>query len=185
MQEIVFDIDRLRSIAAEQHGFVTTSQAEAEGVTRHSLSMLAKRGRIERVSYGVYRVPLFAPTGLERFALALLWTGCPEAVLSHETALDAYGVCDVEPTAIHVTTKRRVRRSGGDGYALHRQDLEESQIGWWEEMPIVKLATAVEQCIEWGTPTHLVLQAIENGERRGMLGKEDAERLRKMAGNRA
>lgn len=184
MQEIVFDIDALRGIAAEQYGFVTTSQAEAAGVTRHSLSMLAKRGRIERVVHGVYRVPQFAPTGLERFALALLWTGCPEAVLSHETALDAYGVCDVNPTEIHVTTNRRIRRSGGDGYALHRQDLEKSQIGWWEEMPIVKLDTAIEQCIEGGTPTYLILQAIENGERRGMLGGEDAERLRKMVEDR-
>ena len=184
MQEIVFDIDVLRGIAAGQHGFVTTSQAEAEGVTKHSLSMLAKRGRIERVAHGVYRVPLFAPTGLERFALALLWTGCPEAALSHETALEAYGVCDVNPTEIHVTTKRRVRRSGGDGYAIHCQDLEGSQVGWWEEMPIVKLDTAIEQCIRGGTPTYLVLQAIENGERRGLLGGEDAERLRKMAGER-
>ena len=180
MQEIVFDIDRLRGIAAEQYGFVTTSQAEAEGVTKHSLSMLAKRGRIERVAHGVYRVPQFAPTGLERFALALLWTGDADAVLSHETALDAYGVCDVNPTKIHVTAKRRIRRSGGDGYALHRQDLEKSQIGWWEELPIVKLPTAIEQCIVNGTPTYLILQAVENGVRRGMLSENDSERLRKM-----
>ncbi len=180
MHEVIFDIDKLRSIAAEQHGFVTTSQAEAEGVTKHSLSMLTKRGRIERVAHGVYRIPLFSPTGLERFALALLWTGCPEAVLSHETALDAYGVCDVDPTEIHVTTKRRVRRSGGDGYALHRQNLEKHQIGWWEELPIVKLNTAIEQCIEWGTPSYLISQAIDNGKRQGMLGEADVERLRQM-----
>ncbi|MEG0322859.1 MAG: type IV toxin-antitoxin system AbiEi family antitoxin domain-containing protein [Raoultibacter sp.] len=182
MIEIAFDIERLRDIALDQYGYVTTAQAIGAGVSKQSLSMLTKRTRIERVTHGVYRIPQVAPTRYDRFMLALLWTGVPEAALSHETALDAYDVCDVNPTAIHITVNstRRIRRKGGSGYVLHRQDLAKSQIAWWEEMRCVKLPVAIEQCIENGTPTYLISQAIENGRKRGLLTKDDETRLIRM-----
>ena len=37
MNEIVFDIDRLREVALDQHGFVTTAQALGEGVRLENL----------------------------------------------------------------------------------------------------------------------------------------------------
>ena len=115
MNEVVFDIDRLREVALDQYGFVTTAQAEEAGVSAPSLAMLVKRGRLERVVRSVYRVPQVPPASFDRFMLALLWTGCDEAALSHETALDAYDVCDVNPTSIHVVVDggRRIRRKGG------------------------------------------------------------------------
>lgn len=103
MREIVFDIDKIRSRAIDQYGYVTTSQAAEEGVSKQSLAMLVKRDRLERVAHGLYRVPQVAPTSFDRFMLALLWAGCPEVTLSHETAFDAYEVCDVLPVAIHIT----------------------------------------------------------------------------------
>ena len=107
MNEVVFDIDRLREVALDQYGFVTTAQAEEAGVSAPSLAMLVKRGRLERVVRSVYRVPQVPPSSFDRFMLALLWTGCDEAALSHETALDAYDVCDVNPTSIHVVVDGR------------------------------------------------------------------------------
>lgn len=71
--------------------------------------------------------------------LAVLWTRAPEAALSHETALDAYGISDVNPNRIHVTIgkNRRLRRAGGDIYVLHREDLGPAQTSWWQEIPTV------------------------------------------------
>ena len=46
MNEVVFDIDRLREVALDQYGFVTTAQAEEAGVSAPSLAMLVKRGRL-------------------------------------------------------------------------------------------------------------------------------------------
>lgn len=186
MQEIAFDIDRLREVAMDQYGYVTKAQATDAGVSKQSLSMLVKRDRIERVAHGIYRIPQVAPTRYDRFMLALLWTGASEAVLSHETALDAYDVCDVNPTAIHVTVNstRRIRRGGGVGYAVHHQGLDKSQLGWWEGMRCVKLAVAIEQCIATGTPTYLISQAIENGRKRGLLTKDNEMRLDRMTKER-
>ena len=179
MTEIMFDIERLREIALDQYGYVTTAQALEAGVSKPSLSMLVKRNRLERAVRSVYRVPQVEETSFDRFMLALLWTGVPEAALSHETALDAYDVCDVEPNAIHVVvgTKRRLRKSGGEGYVIHYQNLKKSQIGWWKGMRCVKLATAIEECMIDGIPSYLLEQAISNGRKLGLITKRDAEHL--------
>lgn len=184
MNEVVFDIDRLCEVALDQYGFVTTAQAEEAGVSAPSLAMLVKRGRLERVVRSVYRVPQVPPSSFDRFMLALLWTGCDEAALSHETALDAYDVCDVNPTSIHVVVDggRRIRRKGGEGYAIHYETVDAKQVGWWEGMRCVKLATAIEQCAATGTPRYLLEQAVENGRKRGLLGKREAERFEATVG---
>lgn len=184
MNETVFDIERLRDIAVDQYGYVTTAQAEEAGVSKPSLSMLVKRDRLERVARGVYRVPQVPPTRHDRFMLALLWTGATEAALSHETALDAYEVCDVNPSAIHVVVDggRRIRKRDGEGYVVHYQTIGANQVGWWKGMRCVKLSTAIEQCANGGTPSYLLAQAVENGRKRGLLSKDDARRLDKMIG---
>jgi predicted transcriptional regulator of viral defense system len=57
-----------------------------------------------------------------QFMKSVLWTGVPEACLSHDTALYAYGGSDINPAAIHITVakKRRIARKGGQGYVVHR-----------------------------------------------------------------
>ncbi|MDR0514176.1 MAG: hypothetical protein LBG81_03320 [Coriobacteriaceae bacterium] len=175
MKEIATNIDVLRSIALEQYGFVTTHQALGAGVTQASLSMLVKRARLERVCYGIYRVPQVPYSHYDRYMLAVLWTGVPEAVLSHDTVLDVYEVCDINPTAIHITVakKHRIKRIGGESYQLHHQDLDFNQVGWWEGIPTVTLPTAISQCIASGVPTYLVEQAIDRGTKRGMLVSDE------------
>lgn len=174
------NIDRLRGIALDQYGYVTASQALDAGVSRAALSMLKKRGRVELVAHGVYRVPQVPPTELDRFMLAVLWTGTEEAALGYETALDAYGVCDVNPAMIHVTVGkgRRIARRGGEGYVLHREDVAEGDLTWWKGMPIATLRKAIEQCIDSGTSSHLLAQAIENGSARGVVLEHEAAALR-------
>lgn len=182
MKEIVWNIDRLREVALEQYGYVTTAQAAEVGVTKDALSKLAKRGRLDRTAFGVYRVPQIPITPYDRFMLAVLWTGADEAVLSHETALDLYDVCDINPTTIHLTVAavRRIKRGGGEGYTLHKQDLNSDQTTWWEGLPTVTLSTAIEQSAKDGTPSYLLRQAIENGSKVGLLVVDDAKNLTEM-----
>lgn len=179
MTECVFDIDRLREIAMSQYGYVSVAQALDVSVSRASLSTMVKRGRLERPVRGVYRVPYYEPTVFDRFMLALLWTGCEEAALSHETALESYRVCDVNPSMISVTVaqRRRIRKSDGDNIALYYEDLTSRDLDWWEGMPCVRLALAIEQCLRTGTASYLLDQAIENGRKQGLISRFDAERL--------
>jgi len=179
MKEIATNIDRLREIALDQHGLVTTEQAMDVGVSKASLSMLVKRDRLARMAHGVYRVPQVPETQYTRYMLALLWTGAPEATLSHETALAAYDVCDVNPSTIHITVSknRRIKRNGGDAYTLHYQDLDPEMVSWWEQIPIVTLKTTLEQCVKLGTPDYLLTQAIEKSARLGLLVIEEIKTL--------
>ena len=163
--------NELWDIATTQHGFVTAHQATEAGIGKQALQMLVHRGTLARAAHGVYRFPQYPVGEHDQLMLAVLWSRVPEAALSHETALDCYGISDVNPNRIHVTVakQRRFRRAGADDYVVHYQDLHANQIGWWQEIPTVTPATAIEQCIVHGTPTYLLRQAIERGHARGFL----------------
>jgi integrase len=170
--------DELWHIATTQHGFVTAQQATEAGIGRHALQMLVHRGTLQRAAHGVYRFPQYPVGEHDQLALAVLWTRVPEAALTHETALDCYGISDVNPNRIHVTVgkHRRFRRAGDNAYVVHYEDLDAKQVGWWQEIPTVTPATAIAQCIAFGTPTYLLRQAIERGHAQGYLktGERDA-----------
>jgi predicted transcriptional regulator of viral defense system len=182
MIETATNIDRLREIALDQHGFVTYRQALDAGVTQPALAKLLSRGRLERAAHGVYRVPQIPASPYDQFMRAVLWTGAPEACLSHDSALDAHGVSDINPVVIHITVKksRRISRKGGETYILHHCDLKPEQITWWEEIPVVTLPTAIEQGIDSGIPTYLLRQAIEKGIRQGKVFPAERESLLEM-----
>ncbi|MBZ8176591.1 hypothetical protein GSS88_02100 [Corynebacterium sp. 3HC-13] len=171
--------DKLWDIATTQHGFATARQASELGISKQALQMLVHRGTLERAAHGVYRFPQYPVDEFNHLALAVLWTRVPEAVLSHETALDCYGISDINPNRIHVTVgkKRRFRRAGGEDYIVYYEDLDAKQIGWWQEIPTVTPATAIKQCIHYGTPTYLLRQAIERGHARGYLKNAQRDTL--------
>ncbi|HQA24119.1 MAG TPA: type IV toxin-antitoxin system AbiEi family antitoxin domain-containing protein [Rhodoglobus sp.] len=171
--------DELWDIATTQHGFVTAQQATEIGIDKHALQMLVHRGTLERAAHGVYRFPQYPVGEHDNLMLAVLWTRVPEAALSHETALDAYGISDVNPNRMHLTVgrQRRFRRAGGDDYVVHYEDLAPKQIGWWQEIPTVTPATAIAQCLTYGTPTYLLRQAIERGHAQGHLKATERDEL--------
>ena len=171
--------DELWETATGQHGFVTAQQATELGVGKHALQMLVQRGTLTREAFGVYRFPQYPVSQFDPYMLAVLWARAPEACLSHETALDVYAISDINPNRIHVAVakSRRLRRAGGDDYEIHYEHLVPAQIGWWQEISTVTSATAIAQCIEYGTPTYLLRQAIERGHTKGYLKTTEREEL--------
>lgn len=176
---VVTKLERLREVALDQHGFVTTAQAVDEGVSHAELSTMVARDRLHRVAHGVYRVPQVAETEFDQYQLAVLWTGAPEACLSHDTALAAWEVSDINPDRVHLTvaSHRRIRRAGGGLYVVHHQDLDAQQVTWWQGIPAVSVPTAIAQCITSGVPTYLIRQALDRAGRTSRLPRADAERL--------
>lgn len=169
----------LWEVALDQHGFVTLSDARQLGVSGDAVAMLALRGKIQRVATAVYRFPRFPAGPNAPYMQAVLWTGDPQACLSHDTALALYEVSDINPDRVHLTVPRirRIRRSGGDLYTVHHEDLTDSEIGWWDEIPTVTLATAIRQCIGTGRPAYLLRQALERGLDSGRLNAADQQDL--------
>lgn len=172
--------DVLRELAETQNGLLTRQQALADlQLTAGAIDNLVAHGRLERVAHGIYRYPYLPGVSDEQFQVALLRTGDPDAALSHETALQLHEISDVNPARYHVTVaeRRRIRRNDNDRYVVHAGRLTAQQVTWWHQMRIVTPSTAIEQCIEYGTPTYLLRQAIERGRRTGAVRSGDAGRL--------
>jgi predicted transcriptional regulator of viral defense system len=186
MTEIVTYLDRLREIALDQHGFVTTAQAVVAGIPRTELPKLAARNRITRVGHGIYRIPQVPGSEFENLTLALLSTGAPEAYLSHETALDVWGICDVNPEVIHVSVNkdRRIRRAASAHHILHYRDVDSSVTTWWKEVLVSDPVCTIQDCIVWGTPAYLLRQAIQEASSRGLLSPSRHDELLKQLGTR-
>ena len=79
--------------------------------TSHQYSSVRNGGGVAR------RMLWLGPVGV----VGVLWTGNPDAALSHETALAVHDLCDINPSAIHVFVPKgaRIRRSRGESYVLH------------------------------------------------------------------
>ncbi len=171
----------LRQEAVEQHGYISRAAALRAGVSPHALRLLVDRGRLERVAHGVYRDPTVPATGNDLLHLAVLWTGVEDACLSHETALAAFDLGDVNPDRIHVTVPAhhyRLRRRGGEAYEVHYENLDPEQVGWFDQIPTVTPATAIAQCTAYGTPSYLLRQAIDAGRKAGRLTTLQVRTLR-------
>jgi predicted transcriptional regulator of viral defense system len=170
--------NHIAELAADNYGYVTTDQAVEAGIDPNRLIDLARRGQIERHGTALYRVPLIPPTPLDPYREATLWPRGAEAVISHETALDLYGLGDVNPAKIHITVPRthRPRRHVPVQYRLHRENLRDDEVALYEGVPIVTAAKAIRQTHRLGPA--LLRQAIEESGRRGLISSAEGERLR-------
>ncbi|WP_166791749.1 type IV toxin-antitoxin system AbiEi family antitoxin domain-containing protein [Cryobacterium frigoriphilum] len=179
--------DRLWEIAVEQYGYVTTRDARTVGASAIDLAKLAHRGQLSRAAHGVYRFDQLPVTARDEFMLAVLWTGSRDAALSHDTALAVYDLCDINPNMIHLAVPKgnRIRRSGGDYYVVHSDNLTTEQIGWWEGIRAVTVPTAIDQGIHSGIPSGLLEQAIRNARALGRVTDEQHSQLVRALGERA
>ncbi|MBJ7600025.1 type IV toxin-antitoxin system AbiEi family antitoxin domain-containing protein [Candidatus Nephthysia bennettiae] len=114
--------ETLGRIAEGQAGYVTTAQAAAVGVHRNTLRDQAHEGgRFERAARGLYRLRFYPRSPFEQVAAAWVQAGPGLAVVSHESALELYGLADVVPNEVHLTLPREYRhRRPHPGARLHR-----------------------------------------------------------------
>jgi predicted transcriptional regulator of viral defense system len=164
--------------AQRQYGYLTPDDARELDVDPTQLRLMAARHTLERVGHGLYRMPMVPVTHLDAYMEAVLWTG-RRGVLSHETALDLHELCDVNPSAIHLTVPSgfRTRKAVPEIYRLHRLDLDHAEIGWHEGIPIVTPERAILGGIEQALGWQLIDQAIEIARARGLITRPTARRL--------
>lgn len=174
-------------VMAEAHdGLFTSRQARDEGIEGSVLARLVERGRLERTSRGVYRIPYMTPGRFSQHQEAVLWAKAhrgPEAVaLSHETALLIYGISDANPSAIHITVPRgtRFRRAAPKGLLIHFADLAGDEVEVHEGIPITSVTRTVGDLLRAGARADLIDQAVLEARREGFAGDAEARRLRRL-----
>lgn len=167
-------------LAAERHGYVTTAQARSAGVSADTLRKMAARGTIERVSWGLYRVPSLPPSEHSEFMEAALWPADRTGVISHASALSLYGLSDVSPGQVHITLPAdyRTRRDIPGRFVLHHADLDDSEIRRVEGVPVTIPGRTIRDCHAVGLGIRLIRQAIDEGQREGYLTPGEADGLR-------
>jgi predicted transcriptional regulator of viral defense system len=100
----------LIEVATTQAGYFTTTQARDCGYSYALLSHHAATGRFVRAKRGLYRLRDY-PSSLHEDVMAAWLAAGPQAVVSHESALDILGVGDSIPNRIHITVPRSKRGS--------------------------------------------------------------------------
>lgn len=166
---------KLLDLAHDQHGYLRVADVREAGFDPKRLVDYERRGVAERVAYGVYRMNAIPPDDLEEYMRATLWP-MGAGVLSHETALDLYELCDVNSAGIDVTVPHRYRthRSVPALYRLHPRDLASTQTERLRGLPIVAPLRAILDGIETHTRSELISQAITAAEEQSLISREDA-----------
>jgi predicted transcriptional regulator of viral defense system len=97
-------------IAGRQHGLVSLEQLEGMGMGRGTAHRRVEAGRLHRLHEGVYAVGHTPRTGEARYMSAVLACG-PDAVLSHRSAADLWGLRESRRGRIDVTAPGRRGRA--------------------------------------------------------------------------
>src|SRR5260370_2594876 len=100
-------MDELYALAEEHDGLLTSKEARALGIQDSVLVRLAQRGRLERMTRGVYRIAHYPADRLAQYREAVLWAKAsqgPERIaLSHQPSLHLYSTSTSSPSRENLT----------------------------------------------------------------------------------
>ena len=169
--------DDLLTTAADQHGYFTSAQAAAAGISRRALAWRTGHGSAARAGYGLYRLPHWpADSNDELYALQALATF---GTFSHETALNLLGLSDIIPTVIHFTIPESSRLRQRAGIRLHRSRHRADQDRTLRDGLWVNTARrALLDSARVGSDPDQLLDAAREAKERAMLTAGDTARLR-------
>jgi predicted transcriptional regulator of viral defense system len=184
-------MDELYALAEARDGLLTSKEARSAGIADSVLVRLAQRGRLDRVSRGVYRISHYPTDRFAQYREAVLWAQAsqgPEAVaLSHETALLLYGISDVSPARVHLTVpvSARLRRERPKWIMIHHADLTPAELSEYEGIPVTTVAKSIMDVLQSTKRIDVARQAIADGLKQGLLKSSDARRLTQLANQSA
>lgn len=111
-----------RQLLDDQEGVLRMTQATGAGMAADSVRNQVRNGRWQKIQRGVYATFTGTPSRRAELWAALLRAG-PDAVLSHQTAAELYGLLDNPSPVIHVTVPHETnpaRRGKIPGVVVHR-----------------------------------------------------------------
>lgn len=162
---------RLYDVAEQQSGYFTASQALEAGYSRASQHYHQKVGNWRREGHGIYRLDQFPRMPDEHYVRLMLWSrdraGNIQAVVSHETVLQAFELSDVMPARIHLAVPKAFRKQPPLGVKLYRQDLPASEVterdGYRITTPLRTLLDAAASTLSTEHLASTVQDALERG----------------------
>lgn len=162
---------QLFDVANRQAGYFTAMQAKEAGYSYPNQTYHKKEGYWSDEGWGIFRLRDYPEAEHEAFVKLSLWSrskaGEPQAVISHESALDFYNLSDVMPSKVHLSVPKRFRKEAPPHVILHKADLREDdyscQQGFKVTAPLRTLLDVADSPL---SPEHLeraTLEAIGEG----------------------
>jgi len=161
------------------------ANAHADGIQDSVLVRLAQRGRLERMTRGVYRIAHYPSDRLAQYREAVLWAkasqGPEDIALSHETALLLYDISDANPSRVNLTvpTSARLRRKCPAWVAIHRANLSPQDIGEHEGLPVTTVSRSIMDVLLATHRTDVARQSVSDALRAVLLNSAEASSLRR------
>jgi predicted transcriptional regulator of viral defense system len=177
------DHEGIFQTASEQAGYFTTAQALDHGFSAPLINHHVRTGRFVRISRGLYRLRDYPSSPREHLIGAWLRLA-PEAVVSHESALELFGLSDVIPNEIHLTVprnRRRLIRQPGVTVHTTKRSLEGMEVTVRDGVRVTAPARTIADVAESGTAPEQVVAAARQAIERGFTTRE---RVRSAARNR-
>lgn len=145
-------------LAAEQWGLVTSAQARELGASPQTLARLAKRGALERMSHGIYRVTGTPPSPLDDIRAAWLSLDPSRtassrrrdelpAVVSHRSAAALHGLGDLEADELEFTASVRKQTRRAD-VRIHRLQLDPGEWTLLDGLPVTTITRTISDLAE-------------------------------------
>jgi predicted transcriptional regulator of viral defense system len=185
-------MDELYALAEEHDGLLKSKEARALGIRDSVLVRLAQRGRLERMTRGVYRIAHYPTDRFAQYREAVLWAQAnhhgPERIaLSHETALLLYGISDVNPARVNLTVPKsaRLRRKHPEWIMVHRANLTAEEVSLHEGMPVTIVERSIMDVLSTTHRTDVAREAITDALREGLISTDQARSLRKIVNRSA
>lgn len=169
--------ERLKEVADDQYGFITTADLAELKVPAVELRKLASRGKLEHVRRGVYRFPNTRPTERDDFAAALVGAG-EGAFLVRDSVLALHGLALVNPTKIRVGTTRRVRHKLPPFVSVEQRDVSEDELETFEGLLTTTVAKAILDSSGIVMKERLET-ALKDALARGLVTKKEFFKVRK------
>ncbi|OWY59773.1 hypothetical protein B7486_72765, partial [cyanobacterium TDX16] len=132
----------ITAIADLQHGVLSSSQAQAGGLTRGMIGARLRSGRWERAGDGIYRVGGAPSTWRQRLWVALLDAG-PTAVVSHRSAGALRHLRGFREGPIEVTKRSRLDHRVSSGVRHESRRLPANHTERVDGFPCTTLARTV------------------------------------------
>ena len=164
--------------AIGNYGIISSAKAKEIGIPIVELAKLAKRGRLRRIGYGVYKLVQYspAPDGLDAYADSLAIVGA-DAYLYAQSVLAMHHLCPTNPSRIYVATPHRNRKVTDKGIVII-DNKPCCELEWYDGIPSQSIPLAIRS--SKGTiMVDRLREAVNTALRKELIDKPTARKLTK------
>lgn len=156
---------QLHALAYRQAGYFTAAQALDIGYPYQAQKYHVDHGNWQRVQRAIFRLPGWPSEATDTYARWSVWAR-GLGVVSHDSALAAHDLSDVNPTRVHLTVPSTFRASD-DAVVLHRGEIADDEVdqraGWRVTTPLRTLADIAAADTTQEILDDAVAEALERG----------------------